>query len=416
MYPYENQLYNTGYVEKSSIELNKNLVYQRDCALMIDEEKIKCNIQGIRKLTEKQIIAVIKENGYGIGLWNEYIIMKRQGISFFAVSHYEEAKRLRNFGFMGNLLLLSPELSGTNCISLLKDNVIFMLGSKEQADILKEAASVCHIIPRVHLKIDTGLGRYGFLYKRLDEVKESTEGFYVEGCYTHFTAEGRFFEHNVMKQVRRFHKALKELEKQEISYGMTHASSSRVLSYIGDLGFDAVRIGSLFLGRGAGNHKDVFRDAVCLQSKIYMCSIKRKGETLGYGNGIKLKKDSRVGLVRVGHADGVLIGDQDDNDSIKKAIKLLLACLKKQKYYVSYGKRRAAILGKIGISHLLIDLPESDECNSSEIFISVNPLLVNPLIKRIIIRKHHPPHIFRIEYSSKTKKRSNNRKLLTKKI
>lgn len=386
MYPYEAQQYNATYSEKDNTTLNKNLIFQRDCALIIDEEKIISNIQGIRKLTEKQIIAVIKENGYGIGLWNEYTILNRQGIMFFAVSHYEEVKKLRSFGWTGNLLLLSPELTLTNCISLLKDNVIFMLGSKEQADILKEARSICHIIPRVHIKIDTGFGRYGFLYSHLDEVKECIEGLLVEGCYTHFTAEGRSFQNNIMKQVRRFHKALSLLESQNIAYGMTHASSSRVLTYLGDLGFDAVRVGSLFLGRSTGNYKELFQDAVRLQSQIYMCSIKQKGDTLGYGNGVRLKKDSKIGLVRVGHADGVLIGSHDDVNSFKMAFKILLKNLRKQDYYVIYGDKKAKILGKIGVSHLMLDISESDNDNNNIIYIPVNPLLVNPLIKRIIIR------------------------------
>ena len=75
-----------------------NYCYQKSSRLVIDEGAIAHNVEQIRSITKKRIIAVIKENGYGLGLLNEYRILEKQGLDFFAVTSTKEALSLREFG------------------------------------------------------------------------------------------------------------------------------------------------------------------------------------------------------------------------------------------------------------------------------------------------------------------------------
>lgn len=357
--------------------------------MVIDESSIRKNVDIIYKITDKQIIAVLKENGYGMGLWNEYTILRKCGIDFFAVVNEAEAIMLRKFGWNGNILLLSPVLSLNSCIKLLDLNIIFMLGSEEQGKVLLEASKCTKLIPRVHIKIDTGFGRYGFYYSRLESLFHYAKKMAVEGCYTHFGTPNRNIKKHIMERVERFQLALRAIKRRGITVGMTHVAASRVFSYMGDLGFDAVRLGSLLIGRGAYRCRHQFEDAIYLEANIYLMSEKRKGETIGYGKGLKLKKDTTVGLVKVGHGDGVLVSyyDSQPSDWYWFASNMIKRVYKRtEKAYVKIDRNKAEILGKIGVSNLMIDLTEVEPKEDSKVRISINPLLVHPFIPRKIIK------------------------------
>ena len=145
--------------------------------LKIKESAILNNVREIRARTDSRMIAVIKENGYGLGLKTFYEILQKSGIDFYGVSSAKEAMELRALGCKEDILLLTPELSIKQCSDLLIQDVIFMLGSSEQADILKEASARTKIIPRIHLAIDTGLGRYGFHWNSLENIWISSSPF-----------------------------------------------------------------------------------------------------------------------------------------------------------------------------------------------------------------------------------------------
>lgn len=367
---------------------NNNEIYQKNCCMLIHEGCIKKNLATIHQMTDKRIIAVLKENGYGMGLWNEYMILRQCGIDYFAVTNEAEAKTLRKFGWEGNILLLTPVLSLKSCIDLLDLNIIFMLGSKEQGEILLEAEKCTKLTPRVHIKIDTGFGRYGFYYSRLDSLWQYGKKFTVEGCYTHFGTSGRNVKKDIAKKVKRFQAALYEIERNGISVGITHVAASKVFSYMGDLGFDAVRLGSLLIGRGAYKCKYSFQDAVCLEAEVFLESTKRRGETVGYGKGITLKKDTKVGIVKVGHGDGVLVSYVDYQPSPWYLLchRLIMRLQgQREKMYVTIKRKKVEILGKIGVGNLMVDLSEIEQEGGNRVRISINPLLVHPFVPRKII-------------------------------
>lgn len=354
--------------------------------LKINESAVANNIRQIRLRTDGRIIAVIKENGYGIGLFNAYRILKSCGIDFFAVAHAKEALALRDLGCTDDILLLAPEFSLESCCQLLLHNIILMLGNPEQADLVKAASLHTKLVPRIHLAIDTGLGRYGFLWNHLEDVKFYTAGMRVEGCYTHFaTASGRFV-HTVQEQYRRFLDALSALSSEGISYGMTHVSASKAFLSLGDLNCDAVRIGSLLLGCCSGETDGIYQRAVWLESTVNAKTLHCKGEHLGYdGSGI-LSKDTPVGLVSAGYADGIFVGRRDSTPSVLHTLLGKIRRFFHRTYgeYVEIDGCRVPVLGKIGLNHMLLDLSCGDFDIGDTVRITVNPIFVPEQIPRIV--------------------------------
>ncbi len=349
-----------------------NRVFDGDCTLVIDRRAIHHNLAQIRRQTRRRIIAVIKENGYGIGLYNAYSLLREGGVNFFAVSSYEEAMALRDFGCREEILLLTPVLSRAECTALVKRNVILMLGDMAQLYPLACAAMASGLSPRVHLKIETGLGRYGFVQNELPRLADSLRSLAVEGCYTHLSG-GTGYKKTVERQYCAFIQALEYLIDKGVNTGMKHISNSRATLTFGSLGFDAVRVGSALLGKCPGHPS--LKEGVWLESSIRMTKTCPKGVNIGYGGGAKLIRDSVLGVVPCGHSDGVFIGNSQPS--------LLRRMLGRQENSCAYvGKCRLPLIGKAGASHMTLDLTDSDCGVGDTVRIPINPLMVQSHIER----------------------------------
>ncbi|MGN0313722.1 MAG: alanine racemase [Fusicatenibacter sp.] len=356
--------------------------------LNISEPAIRNNICEIRLRSDSRIIAVIKENGYGIGLVPFYRILKSCGIDFFAVSSPAEAFALRSAGCEESILLLTPELSVNVCEKLLASNIILMLGSLEQADVLKEASRRSKVIPRIHLAIDTGLGRYGFPWDALENLRFCTSGMQVEGCYTHFSTASRSYVKNIRRQNRRFWHALSTLDAMNIPRGITHVSESRAFLSCGDLGCDAIRIGSLLLGCCQKASDAGYQRAVWLETTLYQKMLRHPGDSIGYDGTLIRKKDTLIGLVQTGYRDGVFVGRTDTETPLlyqflRKSFHRITR--KKEGHFVLVNGVSVPVIGKIGMNHMLLDLSGGDFLIGDPVRIEVNPLFVPERVPRVFL-------------------------------
>lgn len=334
-----------------------NHVYQKQGHLLLRQSAVLHNVEQIRSRTDRTIIAVIKDNGYGTGLYNEYTALRQAGINFFAVINAEEARQLRSFGFAGEILLLTPECSLQNCCDLLQLNIIFMLSSVSQAALLQKAARITSLTPRIHLKIDTGLGRYGFSYQNLNEIPlPLLNEFSLEGCYTHVASGTAHLKKQLALQKRRFDNALMHLRLAGFDPGMTHMAASPAFLLQGDMGYDAVRLGSLLLGRCPLKTSIDFQDAVSFQTHILQSRLYPAGSTFSY-QAKKLRRETRVGLLPVGNGDGIYFRSDLSTQPV-------LAC---------------------GLDFTLLDLTGSDLHDGDEISLMVNPLLIHNNTPRRLI-------------------------------
>ena len=119
------------------MEQNNNLVFDKQTILKIDTAAIAHNIKVIKKRTDKKIIAVIKENGYGMGLKAEYDLLKSNGLDYFAVTNTAEALALRSFGCKEAVLLMTPCMSYDEALKLNEADITLVCGSMKQLNELK---------------------------------------------------------------------------------------------------------------------------------------------------------------------------------------------------------------------------------------------------------------------------------------
>lgn len=370
-----------------------NLIFQKQTVMKIDADAIAHNVEVIReKIKRARLIAVVKENGYGMGLEREYDILKKLNIDFFAVTNAEEAFALRRFGCTKDILLMSPSFDKEEARKLLQDDIIFMLGNMKQAMLLKELSEETGLTPRVHLAIETGMGRYGFLWNQLPDLSPLPAFLKIEGCYSHLNGKPSHYEKEAGWQLKRFLAATEALKKQGIDPGIRHICNSAATMSMGTLGLDAVRCGSAILGKCARGGSRL-KNAVWLEAPICLVTELPKGSTIGYQACAVLKRDSRLGLVRAGHGDGIMLGYADNPEPLLHGIIHLIAVkLLKKRYQKtvlvtdkhSGKKAHVPYVGRSGVAHIMIDLTDTSFAEGDIVQFNINPLFVHPSIPKDI--------------------------------
>ena len=227
--------------------------------LVINKKDLLENIEKVKELVEKngkddkgnslKIIAVVKANGYGLGIVEFTKILIDKGIKSFAVATKDEAYILREAGIKEEILLLTPNSNKEDIKKLIDNDIILTLSSKEDAKSIESVGKELNKKIRVHLKIDTGFGRYGFIYSNREEMIETLkplENIKIEGTYSHFSVS--FFNEKYTKlQFERFINVIEVLKMNEIETGLLHISNSSAFVKFPYMNLNAVRIGSAFL-------------------------------------------------------------------------------------------------------------------------------------------------------------------------
>ena len=222
--------------------------------LVIEKEKLRHNIEQIKKFATKsgqddngkllKIIAVVKANGYGLGIVEYTKFLIDNGIDFFAVSTIEEALLLRENGIKEKILMLSSTAIKEDVEKLVENNIIITIGSQNDVKIAEEVASEKNVKIKAHLKIDTGFGRYGFIYSNREEmiqVLKEMKNIEIQGTFSHFSIS--FFDDKYTKlQFERFLKVIEVLKMNDIQTGMLHICNSSAFVKFPIMHLNAVRI------------------------------------------------------------------------------------------------------------------------------------------------------------------------------
>lgn len=370
-----------------------NAVYQKFSRLVVSPDAIAHNIGVIRSITNRTIIAVVKENGYGMGLWNEYNILKALDIHFYAVTNTREALSLRRFGCTEPILLMSPVAEYEDCLELAKQTITFSLEAEWQIPLLERVYKETGIMPKVHIKIETGMGRYGFLWNRMPELKPLTAFLSVEGCFTHLAGRPKKYRQQAEQQRQRFLTGVSALEAMGIPSDLKHIANSSAVMTVGDLDMDAVRVGSALLGKTTVYGKQALgnaplKSAVWLEAPIYEIRSFRKGDTIGYQSHLTLKRDSRLALVRIGHTDGIYLGYGDFPEYFIHGLLHLLSLKLRPGHHrktVSVNGKHAPLAGLLGVAHMMIDVTDIPCQTGDLVSLQVNPLLIHPAVPKIIL-------------------------------
>ncbi len=308
--------------------------------LIIEKKDLRHNIEQIKKMIHKngiddqgnpvQIIAVVKANGYGLGIVEYTKFLIDQGISFFAVATLEEALQLRKAGIKQDILMLSSTAIKEDVETLIQNKIILTIGSKEDVKIVTKVAKEQDKIVRAHLKIDTGIGRYGFVYSNRDEMIETLkemEKIKIEGTFSHFSSS--FYDDNyTKKQFQRFIDCIEVLKMNQIETGMLHICNSSAFLKFPNMYLNAVRIGSAFLGRVSCRNTIGLKRIGHLESKVVEIKELPKGFNIGYSNIYTTPRNMRVGIIPCGYMDGFHVKNDKDMFRTIDKMRYLFECVK----------------------------------------------------------------------------------------
>jgi len=376
-------------------------------SLLISRQDLKHNIKTIKDIAEKngrndnhkplQIIAVVKGNGYGLGLVQYSNFLIDNGINFLAVSTTEEAIKLREAGITTRILMLSSTAIEKEVELLVTNNIIITIGSKDTMKVAHKVAGKLNKTIEAHLKIDTGFGRYGFCYDKKEDMVEALKQVFsqensteanikITGTFSHFSLA--FYEKDKFskKQFDRFIDCIEYLKKNGIETGMLHICNSSAFLKYKEMRLNAVRVGSAFLGRLSIPNIYGLKRIGYLKSNVAEIKTLEEGHNVGYSNSYTTKAQTKIALVPCGYADGFNVSVQRDmfrlRDKLRYIVRDTKDYFKKQELYVKINEQKCKVLGRIGMYHVSADITGKDVNINDEVLFEVNPMYVDSGIRR----------------------------------
>ncbi|MGN0692196.1 MAG: alanine racemase [Oscillospiraceae bacterium] len=277
-------------------------------------DRMEHNVKELMKLTSDSTApaAVVKANAYGHDDIHCVPFLEKCGISFFAVSNINEAEKLRSCGCKGDILILGytpPEYADT----LERYDIIQAAVCYEHAKALSDRS---HGAVRVHMAIDTGMGRIGLL---TDDLKECADEFEkaaalphikLEGAFTHF-ASADSFEASDMEytsnQIERFFALRKELDRRGVQLKHYHCLNSAGSVFHFDSRSTLARFGILMYGLKPDYSLDIpfeLKPVMDFKSSVSYVKTLKKGSYVSYGRTYRADRDIPIATIPAGYADG----------------------------------------------------------------------------------------------------------------
>ena len=284
------------------------------CWLEVNLSYLKNNIDNIRAaITDKMdIIAVLKANAYGFGSINIANYLETINIKHFAVATLQEALDLRLIGKVTGEILILTWTPISEKETLIKYNLTQTLIDYDYAKKLNDAPGIV----KCHIKVDTGLNRFGLKVKDIELFKKMFElkNLKIEGIFSHLCREFEFDEdaNNYSKmQIECYDKVVTELEKAGINVGIKHMMNSIGLLRFNDTKYDMVRPGLILYGLPPETDCEEifkleknFKPIGALKCKVMMVKTIEKGEKVGYGSVYIAEEKMKIATISIGFVDG----------------------------------------------------------------------------------------------------------------
>ena len=329
----------------------------------IDLDAIKHNYLQIRNnISDKSmLLCVIKADAYGHGavaLAKEY---ERLGADWFAVSNLEEAFQLRNNGIKKPILILGYTPANM-AYELSKLNISQAVFSEEYANDLSNYAAKNNVKVKIHLKIDTGMSRIGFVFKNerenLETIKElrrvcNLENLITEGIFTHFAVAdeaGKSIE-TTNGQFSAFSDICKILKDSGINIKIRHCSNSGGILNYPQTNLDMVRAGIILYGLFPSNYvrnKLDLQPAMSLKTVISQVKTVPEGTAVSYGGTFVTQRKTKIATVPIGYADGYL------------------RVLSSKASMLVNGKK-APVIGRICMDQAMLDITDIENINENTV-------------------------------------------------
>ncbi len=296
----------SGYEAVASIPANQPR-NPTDPWLEIDLKNMGWNLNKIRKkVNNRPVMAVIKANAYGHGLVEIGKFLESQNIDFLAVGKFQEALSLRENGVKAPVLNFCS-YSKHEAAEMVRNNISQSI-YRDDFKLLNDAARQQNKIAKVHIKVDTGLGRIGIpYYKALQFIEKvaASDGIKIEGIFTPLTEDEEFDK----AQLQRFLEVCESAKKKGITLGLRHIASSAGVISSPVAYLDMVRPGIAIYGQYPSTREYEarridLRPVMTLKTRIMYVKTLRPGDSVSYHKAFLAKEDTPVATLSIGYSDG----------------------------------------------------------------------------------------------------------------
>lgn len=290
-----------------------NLDYMNRVYLKIDLDKICNNINEVIKKVGKdtKVLAVVKGDAYGHGAIEVTKALSEIGTYGFAVATVGEALALRRAGITKPILILDfvfPNQFET----IIRNDIMLTIFQYGIAKELNEAAEEMGTTAHIHIKVDTGMGRIGYIPddKSVDEICRIAQlpNIEIDGIFTHFACADMVDKTSMNKQYEKFKAFVEKLEARGIDIPIKHVCNSAAIIDKDDNFLNLVRSGivtyGLYPSEDVDKEKLHVEPAMELHSVVINIKTIHEGDTVSYGSTYVATKPTVIATIPVGYADG----------------------------------------------------------------------------------------------------------------
>lgn len=309
---------------------------------------------------DTKVCCVIKADGYGHGAVELSQIYEKLGADFFAVSNIDEGIEIRKSGSKLPIVILgyTPVSEAENLAEYDISQAVFSLEyAKELSEKCVEEDCIC----KMHIKVDSGMSRIGFMCQEFPRDEYSIEeiceacclpNLEVEGLFTHFCvsdedAEGREFTN---KQYENFIHVRDSLKKRGVDISVVHCSNSGAIEDYPETCCDMVRAGIILYGLAPSSKLADRLDlvpAMTLNTVVAFVKEVQKGATISYGRTFTADRKMKIATVPIGYADGFIRQNAKDG-------------------YMMVNGKKAKIVGRICMDQTMLDVTDIEDVKTGD--------------------------------------------------
>ena len=287
------------------------------CWLEVNLSNLKNNIESIRSIIseEMDIISVVKANSYGLGSLNISKYLSSIGIKYFAVATLQEALDLRIKGKVPGEIIILSWTPVSEKDTLIKYNLTQTLIDYDYAKKLNDEPGIV----KCHIKVDTGMNRFGHKIKDVEIFKKMYElkNLNILGIFSHLCRVREFEEEAddyTKMQIENFDYIIEQLEKEGINVGIKHIMNSFGILRFNENKYSMVRPGLLMYGVSPDPDNEQisklldeynFKPVASLRCKVMTVKTIEKGEKVGYNGKYTAEEKTKIATISIGYADGL---------------------------------------------------------------------------------------------------------------
>ena len=311
----------------------------------IDINAIRHNLSQIKKLisNDTAILAPVKANAYGHGILEASEALVDLSVDYLGVSTIDEAILLRKNGFNKIPILMLGSVLSEAAGLIVENNVTQTVGDMRLALAIEKCAKKQGKLAKVHVKIDTGMGRIGVWHKdamHLIKALCKMKNLRLEGVFSHFSSsdESSVLTHNQMQD---FLCLIEEIERLGIHIKYKHMANSMAVIDYKSSHMNLIRPGLILYGLwpkpSLSSSKIRLKPALTLKSSVVFLKDVPPGRTISYGGTHTTKNHTTIATIPIGYGDG------------------LNRRLSNKGYVIVRGKR-APIIGRVCMDQIMVDV------------------------------------------------------------